>query len=73
MSGLARKWKQSEAAKGTHTLERADIGTDQVMETKQSSEGNSRPGENGRQNWSEHGNKARQQGNSLAGEGRCQG
>ena len=33
-------------------LERADIGADQVMETKQSSERNSRSGEGEHQNWS---------------------
>ena len=39
MSGLIRIWKQSKAVRGTHVLERADVRTDQVMETKQSRRG----------------------------------
>ena len=45
----------------THWLERADARTDQSMETKQGSKGNSRSREGRCQDWPENRNKARQQ------------
>ena len=64
MSGLIRTWKQSDAARETHVLERTDVGTGQDMETKRGSEGSSLLGEpeGRRRDWSGHRNKARQQG-----------
>ena len=50
----------SEAARGTHFLERADVGTSQDMEIKRGSEEDSLAGECRCQNYSGHGNKARQ-------------
>lgn len=60
MQGLIRTLKQSEAARKTHLLERADVGTDQNMDTKLRSEENSLAGEGRGRNWSGHGNKAGQ-------------
>ena len=60
--GLVRAWKQSVAARGTHRLERVDVGTGQDMQTKRGGEGNSLSGKGRRQDWSGHGNKVRQQG-----------
>ena len=37
---MDRALKQSEAARGTHKLERADVGTGQDIETKRGSDGN---------------------------------
>ena len=51
MLGLVRTCKQSEAARGTHGLERVDIGTGQDMQTKQGSEGNSPAGDGRHQDW----------------------
>ena len=60
MSGLVRTCKQSVAVRGTHSLERVDIGTGQDMQTKRGSKGNSPAGEGRRRDWSGHANKARQ-------------
>ena len=54
--------KQSVAARGTHRLERVDIGTGQDIQTKRGSEGDSLAGEGRHRDWSGHRNKARQQG-----------
>ena len=73
MSGLVRRSKQSEAAKVTHNLERSDVGTGQVIETKRGSKGNSLAGEGRRRDWSGHENKARQQGELTGWRGRTSG
>ena len=57
--GLARMWKQSKPARGTHSLEGADIEADQDMETKQGGKGGSLAGEGRHWDWSGYGNKAR--------------
>ena len=60
MSGLVRPLKQSEAARMTHWLERADVGTGQDMKIKRGNKGNSLAGEGRRQDRSGQGNKVRQ-------------
>ena len=54
MSGLIRTWKQSEAVRVAHALERVDIETGRDMETKRSNEGNSLAGEVRCRDWSGH-------------------
>ena len=39
MSGLVRRLKQSKAARGTHILERSNVGTGQEIKTKRGSKG----------------------------------
>ena len=70
--GLVRTLKQGETARGTHSLDRKDIGTSQGTETKRGSEGDSLAGEGRYQDWLGFRNKARQWKNLLAGEGRWQ-
>ena len=48
--------------RGTHSLERADVGTNQDMKTTRGSEGNSLAREGRRRDWSGHRNKIRQRG-----------
>ena len=62
MPKLFKTLQQSKAARGTHKLERADIGSSQGMETKCGSKGNSPAEEGRRRDWSGHANKARKKG-----------
>ena len=62
MSGLVRTCEQSEAARGTHHLERVDVGTGQNIHTRRGSKGDSLAGEGRRRDWSGYANKARQRG-----------
>ena len=67
MSGLVRTQKQSEAARGTHTLERADVGTSRNMEAKRDSERNPLAGDRRRQNRSGHGQREATKGTHKLG------
>ena len=58
MPKLNKTLQQSKAARETHKLERADIGSSQGMETKRGSKGDSPAGEGRRRDWSGHANKA---------------
>src|SRR5260221_2834359 len=59
---LVRIGKENKPARDTHTLERAEVGIGQNMESKQASKGHSQPGEGRGWDWSEHGKQTSQQG-----------
>src|SRR5258708_8207652 len=59
--GLVRTWKANKPARDTHTLERAEVGIGQNMESKQASNGHSHAGERRGWDWSEHGKQTSQQ------------
>src|SRR6267142_1339333 len=54
MDGQVRTWKESERARGTHSLESADGRTSQDMEGIRASKGHSRPGKHRRMDKSGH-------------------
>src|SRR5260221_435352 len=60
--GLVRTWKANKPARDTHSLERAEVGIGQNMESKQTSKGHSQTGERKVCDCSEHENKKSQQG-----------
>ena len=39
--GLVRTWKANQLARNTHSLERAEVGVSENMESKQASKGHS--------------------------------
>ena len=60
--GQVRTWKESDQARGTHSLEMAEEGTSQDMERMWPSKGHSLPGDGRERDKSRHGKKVTKQG-----------